>query len=208
MAASDEGRRGGQVRAWEHGSVSESPSPEQPGRYQRSASGLIGALVILLGLIAAFVAFRAITRNDLDVRPEPVDYLASVANAQAAGLDVVYPRSLPAGWIASTVQLAPVAERSFGISMLTDDDLFVGLRQDDQELDQLLATYVDDDPTEGDTVEIDSALGSRWRSFTDVGGDTAYAAQSGPDDTWVLVYGSATPAQLERIVADLTTDPA
>lgn len=187
--------------------MSESPSPERPGRYQRSAGGLIGALVILLGLIAAFVAFRAVTRSDLEVRPEPVDYLATVADAQAAGLDVVYPRSLPDGWIASTVQLAPVAERSFGISMLTDDDLFVGLRQDDQELDQLLATFVDDHPAEGDSVEIDSALGSRWRTFTDEGGDTAYAAQSGPDGTWVLVYGSAAPDQLERIVAGLTTDP-
>ncbi|MEO5852789.1 MAG: DUF4245 family protein [Nocardioides sp.] len=187
--------------------MSQAPSPERPGRYQRSAGGLIGALVILLGFIAAFVAFRAVTRSDLEVRPESVDYRGGVADVQAAGLEVVYPRLLPAGWIATRVQLAPVAERSFGISMLTDDGAFAGVRQDDVELDALLATYVDEKPTEGDVVDIESAVGSRWRVFTDEGGDTAYAAQSGLGDSWVLVYGSASPAQLEQVVAALTTDP-
>jgi len=188
--------------------VSEAGSTEQPGRYQRSAGGLVGAILILLGFIAAFVAFRAVTRSELEVRPEAVDYLASVDDAQAAGLEVVYPRTLPEGWIATAVLLAPVTEQSWGVSMLTEDETFVGLRQDDAELEQMLTSFVDEDPAEGEAVELDSALGSRWRVFTDDGGDTAYAAQTGPEDSWVLVYGSASPSQLERVVTELTTDPA
>ncbi len=187
--------------------MSEARSTEQPGRYQRSAGGLVGALVILLGFIAAFVAFRAVTRSDLEVRPEEVDYLASVDDARAAGLEVVYPRRLPEGWIATAVLLAPVTEQSWGISMLTEDDSFVGLRQDDEDLDELLGTYVDQNAAEVEAVDIDSEVATRWRVFTDDGGDTAYAAEAGPDDSWVLVYGSAEPAELVRVVASLTRAP-
>jgi hypothetical protein len=44
-----------------------------------------------------------------------------------------------------------------------------------------------------------------WRSFTDSGGDRAYAATLG--DAEVLVYGSASAADLRRVIELLTTDP-
>ena len=42
--------------------------------YQRSASGLVGALLVTLLVIGAFVAFRALNRDELEVGPEAVDY--------------------------------------------------------------------------------------------------------------------------------------
>ena len=188
--------------------MSEAPATGRPGRYQRSVGGLVGALVILLGVVGAFVAVRALARGEIEVRPEPVDYLATVRNVQAAGLEVVYPASLPADWLATTVSLRPAVEESWGISMLADDGTYVGLRQDDKELDDLLTTYVDENVTEVEAVAIESRLAGRWRVFTDEGGDTAYAARAGPGRAWVVVYGSADRGRLERIVVALTRDPA
>jgi len=73
----------------------------QPGRYQRSSSGMVGALLVTLLVIGAFVAFRACNRTDLVVDPEHVDYLTQVGFAQEAGDQVVYPASLPTGWFAT-----------------------------------------------------------------------------------------------------------
>ena len=41
-----------------------------------------------------------------------------------------------------------------------------------------------------------------WRTFSDSGGDHAYAAEVGRDE--VLVYGSADVADLRRVVGLLT----
>ncbi len=87
--------------------VSEEPVPEQGGRYQRSASGLLGALLVTLLVIGAFVAFRALNRDELETSPDSVDYLEQAALAQEAGLDVVYPRDLPDGWQATNVEVVP-----------------------------------------------------------------------------------------------------
>ena len=57
---------------------------EQPGRYQRSTSGMVGALLVTLLAILAFVAFRACNRTDLEVKPDHVDYLAQVGLRPAA----------------------------------------------------------------------------------------------------------------------------
>lgn len=183
--------------------MSEAPPPGRPGRYQRSANGLIGALLITLLAIGAFVAFRAINRDNPEISPTSVDYLAAAQGAQAGGFDVVYPTSLPSGWIASSVHLTPGDRPAWGIGMLTDDERFAGVRQEDASLDDLLHTYVDDDPTEGDTVRIDSEVGTTWRSFSDSGGDHAYATEMGRDV--ILVYGSAGTDDLRTLAEDLTT---
>ncbi|MGI8645377.1 MAG: DUF4245 family protein [Nocardioides sp.] len=179
--------------------------PAQPARYQRSAGGMVGALVVLLLVIGAFVAFRAVTRTQPEVRPEPIAYLQTVRLAQSAGRTVVYPRQLPAGWIATRADAGSPGDVSWSLTMLTDDDQFAGIRQEGGDLDPLLATYVDEDAEEGQTVGVASALAPRWREFSDAGGDTAYAAEVGDD--WVLVYGSAPADDLLAIVGALTDEP-
>ena len=69
------------------------------GRYQRSIAGGVGSLIVLVVVVLAFVAFRAVFRDNDAVDVEPVDYLAVVAPAQEAGIRIVYPPSLPEGWI-------------------------------------------------------------------------------------------------------------
>ena len=108
------------------------------GRYQRSIAGGVGSMIVLIAVVLAFVAFRAVFRDNDAVDVEPVDYLAVVAPAQEAGIQLVYPPSLPEGWTATSVDFVPGERPAFGVGMLTDDDLFVGVRQADDDLATLL----------------------------------------------------------------------
>ena len=49
-----------------------------------------------------------------------------------------------------------------------------------------------------------SAVGDRWRTFSDSGGDHAYATERGHQ--WILVYGSASTDDLRWLAAHLVTD--
>ena len=106
-SSTDEG--GSTERVGESVAPGEAPVREKPGRYQRSPAGMVGALIVTLLVISAFVAFRALNRTDLDVKPERVDYLAQVRFAQqdARGeADLVYPAGLPTGWYATKVSFS------------------------------------------------------------------------------------------------------
>lgn len=181
------------------------PAGGSAGRYQRSTSGLIGALLVTLLVILGFVGFRALNRNNPDVHPTRVDYLSAVDAAQQSGFKVVYPPSLPSGWLPDSIHMTPGDRPAWGMGMLTADGRFAGIRQEDAPLDELLKTYVDENPSEGPKVHIDSPVASTWQSFSDSGGDHAYAADVGRDV--VLVYGSASTDDLRRLVGDLSTAP-
>lgn len=175
---------------------------EKPGRYQRSSNGLIGAMIVTLLAIGAFVLMRSVTRADLDVEREPVDYAAAATAARGAGFDVIAPTSLPAGWRTTAVDLQQTDPPLWGLGILTDADKFVGLRQEDRSVQDLVETNIDDDATEGDPLSLDSALGSEWQTWTDEGGDTGYSIEYG--DQTVLVYGSAPAADLQDFIGLLS----
>jgi uncharacterized protein DUF4245 len=182
------------------------PAPGQrPARYPRTANGLVGSLLVTLLFIGAYVGFRALNRDNPELQPEPVDYLDTVSVLQESGIEVAYPPHLPQGWIATSVHFVAVEEPAFGLGMLTDDGQFVGVRQEDAPLDDLLTTYVDEDPTEGEELTLPGTVARTWRSFTDSGGDRAYAATLGDEE--VLVYGSGSAADLRQVIELLTTDP-
>ena len=132
------------------------------GRYQRSIAGGVGSMIVLVLVVLAFVAFRGTFRDNGGVDVEPVDYLAVVGPAQESGVQVVYPPSLPEGWTATSVDFVPGGRPGFGVGMLTDDDEFVGLRQQDEDLDSMLQMYVDGDALEGDTVTVDGSVAPEW----------------------------------------------
>jgi hypothetical protein len=178
---------------------------EKPARYARSANGLIASLVVTVLAVAAFVVFRAVTRDNPDIEPEAVDYLETVELVQDAGLQVAYPPSLPEGWKATNVAFTPGDRPAFGLSILTDAGTFAGVRQEDESLDDLLATYVDEEAAEEDPVDFDSPIATTWESYSDEGGDLAYAAELGEDN--LVVYGSASQDDLRLLLESLTTDP-
>jgi hypothetical protein len=179
------------------------PAGTRPARYPRTANGLIGSLLVTVLVILAFVALRSLNRDDLEVKPEPVDYLATVADAQAGGYTLVYPESLPDGWIADSIDFVPGDRPAWGIGMLTDDGHFVGIRQEDAPVDELLHTYIDKDASEGGSVDVPGTVAQTWRTYSDAGGDHGFAAQVGPDT--VLVYGSASVADQRELLELLST---
>ena len=148
------------------------------GRYQRSTNGLLVAMVVTVGVVA-FVVLRTLLSADLEVELEEVDYLEKVAQAQGAGLEPVYPPGLPDGWRATGAEVTPGQPPGFGLSLLTDDDEFVGVRQEDDEVDDLLEEYVVERTDEGEPFEVTGSVAPTWDTYRDDGGDLAYAAEVG-----------------------------
>jgi len=177
-------------------------SEEQPGRYQRSVSGMLGAMLILLLAVAAYVGFRALNRDNVEVEPETVDYLEAVQFAQDADWTVVYPPSVPEGWRSTSVE--SVQGEVWGIGFLTPGG-FAGLHQSDGASSELLETYVDEETTALDPVEIGGSDATAWEAFEDADGDLGYLGEV--DGEQVLVYGSAPAAELQQLAESLTTEP-
>lgn len=184
--------------------MSESTSQTgKPGRYQRSTGGLLGALIVTVAVIIAFLAFRSFFRDQPEVTPEPVDYQAAVAHAQDEGYRPVHPRELPAGWAATSVTSeAGDDSLSWGLGVLTAEGDFVGVRQEDTSADSLLEEHVDEDVSEEGTVTLPGSVARDWATYADDGGDLGYVAEVGEET--VLVYGSAPAAELEAFLGLLT----
>jgi hypothetical protein len=172
------------------------------GRYQRSTGGLVGAMIISVAVIVAFVAFRAFFRDQPEVTPEPVDYLAAVAQAQDQGQRPVHPRELPAGWVATSATTTAGGSLSWSLGLLTAEGDFVGVRQEDASPGSLLATHVNEDVSDEGTVSTTSSVAREWAAYADDGGDHAYVAEVGGQT--VLVYGSAPAAEIETFLGLLT----
>jgi hypothetical protein len=174
------------------------PVSEQAGRYQRSATGMIGALLVLLGVIAGFVVFREIIREDPESPVTAVDYQQPLGFArEQAGFPVLAPERLPDGWRATTVDFSGEPPR-WHLGVLTDEDRYVGLEQARSSEKSMLTTYVDADPTQGEDVTV---AGQAWQTWTDDGGDTALLRTDGEVTT--LVVSSASQDVLVDYVRNL-----
>lgn len=183
-------------------------SEEKPGRYQRTFGGLIGSMLVILVGVAAFVLFRELTREVPDAQAEPIEWRPAVMYAAETGTPVVHPRDLDPDWVVTSAEFRAGESVLWGMGMLTGDEEFVGLRQEDEDVRTLLDTYVDENAEEQEPVRLDSELDGEWRTFTDAGGDTAYVLERESDV--VMVYGSASAEVLDGFVAQLTervTDP-
>ena len=183
--------------------MSQAPETGQPPRYNRSFGGLAGSMIVLVLVVLGIVVFRAAFRSTPTYEPDPVDYRALVASLQENGLSPAYPASLPDGWFVKDATFKPGERPVLDLALTTSDDHFAGIHEEDEDVDTLVDTYVGTDATEGDTVAVDSAAAPRWRTFSDPGGDHAYAAELG--NQTVLVYGSAPDDELRTLVESLTT---
>lgn len=166
--------------------------------------GMVGAMVVVVAVILVFVVVRAMSRDDLQVEREPIDYLPNIEGIQAGGFPVAYPPALPEGWKAVDLSYEP--GELWTLSMFTEDDRYVGLFQGRSEVEDMVEEYVDETAVEGEPVEIDSDLATTWRSFSDEGGDHALVAEH--RKTVVLVVGAGDEQDLEQLAESLSTAPA
>ncbi len=174
---------------------------EQPSRYTRSFNGMIGALLITMVFVMAFVLWRAIFRADVDNGSPTVEWQESVGLAESAGLEVVHPRDLPKGWKATSVDLFAGDDPRWGLGVLTDEGDFIGIRQEDRSIDDLVVAYIDEKATEGDEVTVASDVASTWQTWSDDGGDHGFSTEL--EGETLLVYGSAPVAEIEDYLGSL-----
>ncbi|HEU5035481.1 MAG TPA: DUF4245 family protein [Nocardioides sp.] len=184
--------------------MSQAPETGQPSRYQRSFGGLIGSIIVLVLVVLGIVAFRGAFRTTPEYEPDHIDYRSLVVSIQQTGVTPAYPAELPDGWYVKDATFDPGERPVLDLALTTADDHFAGLHEEDEDVDELVDTYVGTDATEGETVAIDSAVAPRWRTFSDPGGDHGYAADV--EGQTVLVYGSAPEDELHSLVESLTTD--
>ena len=156
---------------------------EQAGRYQRSAAGMIGAMLVLLFVVVGFVLLREVNRSDPEAPGEPVDYQQTADFARdQADFAILAPPELPDGWRATSVEFVPEPAR-WHLGLLTDEGEYVGLEQAESAVKSMVTTYVDSDPSRGEAVTIDA---QSWSSWTDEGGDTALVRTDGEAVTLVV----------------------
>ena len=176
---------------------------EQPSRYTRSFSGMVGALIVTVLFVIAYVVWRGLFRTDVDTTPTPVDWQESVQLAEDAGYPAVHPRELPAGWTATSVDpLFGSDDPRWGLGVLTDDGDFIGIRQQDTSVDELVRAYVDERADAGDDASVASDITDTWQTWSDDGGDHGFSTELG--DEALLVYGSAPVEEIETYLGLLT----
>lgn len=167
--------------------------------YQTSFAGLIGAMLVLLPVVAAFVLFRDSVREEPARSVEAVEYLQPAEYArERASFPILVPRELPEGWKVTSVTWTPGDDEAWHLGLLTDEERYVGLEQADELVSTMVRQHVDEDATQGEDVEID---GRTWQRWTDEGGDTALVREGRGVTT--LVVATTGLDTLEEFVRTL-----
>jgi hypothetical protein len=189
-------------------------TPQAPARrggsYQRSASGLLGAIVATVLAVVAFVAFRGLTRDNAATPVPSVDWHISFKAARADNkLQVLAPPgSLPSGWKATSVSYLPGVEPAWHLGLLTRGGKYVGIDESRDDLDDLVAAQIDQNADSRGEVRVG---GQTWKVFTDAGGDYALGrtvTETGKPPEAQLVGGSAPDSEIRDFVATLRAGPA
>ena len=177
---------------------------EQPGRYQRSASGMVAAMVILLLVIAGYVAFRAITRDNLETPIPTVDYAPVLKQARADKvLLALAPSPMPRGWRATSVRYVAQGDPAWHLGMLTGSGQYVGIDEQQTSPANLAQEFIGEDATPGPAEQIG---GQVWISWSDPGGDFGLVREAGRGSTKesILIGGSGTPAEVRQLVRSVS----
>ncbi len=184
--------------------MSDSQGTGQPGRYQRSSGGLLGAMLVTVLAVIAFTAFRALTTDRAPTPVRAVDYATAVKGARAdQKLLVQAPAALPPGWTATSASYSTGVSPTWHLGTLTKSRRYVGVEEARASIEDLARQHVDKDARRGADVEIN---GATWQTWTDSGGDYAVARslQSGGRtvESW-LVVGTAPEQQIRDFAGTL-----
>lgn len=172
---------------------------EQAGRYQRSFAGMVGAMVVLVLVVLAFVGFRDLNRDDPADPVRAVDWKTPLRFArEAAPFPVLAPDRMPAGWMATSVRYQEGRRPAWHLGMLTEDQHYVGIEQATRPVDGMVTDFVDEEAEQGHDVRVG---GVTWQSWSDDGGDHALTRRSGGVTS--LVVGTVSSGDLADFVATL-----
>lgn len=173
-------------------------------RSQRSVAGMVGALIVVVLLVALWVGFRSLTSDKEATPVHTVDWAAWVKAGRAdQQLMLFAPAKLPSGWRATSVDYAGGNGASWHLGLLTDSGKYVGIEESRESTEDLVEQYVDEDAVRGEDVTV---AGEAWQTWTDAGGDYALVRSvevGGQPYESVLVVGSAPEAAIEDFTATL-----
>lgn len=177
----------------------------KPNRYELPLSNMVGAMVIVILFVLAFVIFRAVNRDNSSVTPQHVAYRPVATAARADGrLDVWAPPALPSGWYATAARYDGGTNPHWHLSA-TDGKQYLGIEEGLGGLDVQLHLALQGTAIPAGKVEISGTL---WNVYTDTQGDYALG-RSMPSKTprypeTIVVVGTTAPAAVRAYVASLT----
>ena len=195
--------RGALCRAGTMGGMS-----EQPGRRQTSVGGMVGAMLVLVVGVGAFVLLRDVNRVPPGDPVRPVDYAQPARfAAEAATFELLAPPELPQGWIATSVRFDDTGDQAWHLGVLTDEQRYIGLEQAERTVEAMVADFVDEDAVEGEEVEV---AGETWTRWADPGRDLDADPAAAAEDDVALVRedGGATTLLVGTVSQDQLADYA
>ncbi|MGN6252042.1 MAG: DUF4245 domain-containing protein [Marmoricola sp.] len=179
--------------------------PRKPNRYELPVGNMVGAMVVVLLVVGAFVGWRALNRDNSGVAVQAVDYQNWLRAARDDHrLQTLVPHPLPAQWEATSASYRAGVSPHWHLGVLTPDRQYIGIEEGLTPAQEQVSQYVDANAQRGPVVTID---GQAWRSWTDAGGDHAFvrsfpAPRGGVKET-VVVVGTAPVATIRSYVASL-----
>jgi hypothetical protein len=158
---------------------------ERGAGYKRSFSGMVGAMIVLVLVVLAFVGFRAATRGDAAREVEPVDLQGPTDFArESVDFTVLSPAELPDGWIATSARLDAGREPAWHVGVLTDEERYIGIEQADRSVGDMVEQYVGEDAADEGDVEV---AGRTWTVYRDEADDDLALVSEEPDVVSVIV---------------------
>lgn len=172
--------------------------------YQRSVPGLIGALIVVLVLIASVWVLSRFQHRGTTDPAKTVDYTAELAEArESAPFDVLAPSPVPSGWRATSVEWdgADAEASSWHLGFLTSAGEYVGLEQGNAPV----AGFVAGSTTASQPVEAVEIAGESWQGLVSDDGREHALVRRAPGVTTV-VTGTAPLAELVAFTEALTVE--
>jgi len=172
--------------------------------YQRSVPGLLGALIVVLVLIASVWVLSRFQHRGTTDPARTVGYTAELAEArESAPFDVLAPSPVPPGWRATSVQWdgADPEAASWHLGFLTSTGEYVGLEQGNAPV----ADFVAGTTTATQPAEAVEVAGESWQGLVsdDAREHALVRRESG---VTTLVTGTASLEELVTFAESLTAE--
>lgn len=198
-----------------------STPPRKPNRYELPLSNMVGAMVVVLLFVLAFVVFRALNRDNGGVHTQSVDYQPIVADARSQHqLQVYAPPKLPKGWwVNAGQQFYFAGSNPQWALVINNGNQNLGIQEGletppangDWSKSKVLALNLKGTLTATTAVQINGVV---WSAYTNSDGYYALVrsvssptARRGATPPWypetVVVYGTASQQAVQSYAASL-----
>lgn len=176
---------------------------EQPGRYQRSPNALVGSMLVVLVVVAAFVAIRSFARGNQDVAAPTVDYAAAAKQARSEGrLVVAAPHPMPKGWRATSARYSGASSPTWHVGILTRAKTYVAIEEAQRPQGEMVAKQLARGARRVGTKTAGGETWSAWKAAKGfaltrtIGQETLYVGGPAGEQATLELAGTLDQAQV------------